>query len=88
MNKQKPVTEEEAQQFYNQNKNRLKGNFKDVKSRLIRSLQSRQHQQLAQAFIQQLKKRADTKVFLRESTFAVASDDDPVRGGGRDSDHC
>lgn len=86
MLKQKPVTEEEAQKFYNENKApRLRGDFETIKSQLIQSLQGRQRQQLVQAFIEQLREKGDVKIFLQEPAFAVSSDDDPAKGGGREA---
>lgn len=85
MLKQKPVTEEEAKKFYNENKARLRGDFETIKSQLIQSLQGRQRQQLVQAFIDQLREKGDVKIFLQEPAFAVSSDDDPAKGGGREA---
>ena len=75
------VTDEEVQQIFDANKARL-GNKKleDVKPQIVQQLQANKQQQRQQAFIQELKKSATVKIFLKPPVLDVSTEGAPVRG--------
>lgn len=79
----KPVTEEEARKFYEQNRAQIRGELKDLKDQIMAFLRNQDLQRRMQAFASQLRKKADVKVFLtppEEPIFQVSADDDPIHG--------
>lgn len=79
----KPVTEEDARKFYDQNRAQIRGEFKDLKDQIMAFLRNQDLQRRMQAFASQLRKKADVKVLLtppEEPTFQVSADDDPIKG--------
>lgn len=79
----KPVTEAEARAFYDQNKERLSGEFAQLKDRLIRYLQEREVRRVQTEFAAQLRRAATVQTFLPEPvppTYSIATDDQPALG--------
>src|ERR1043166_2467772 len=75
------VTDEEVQQIFDANKARLGDKkLEDVKPQIVQQLQANKQQQRQQAFIQELKKGATVKMFLKPPVLNVPLDGAPVRG--------
>jgi len=64
----KEPTDAEAQAFYDQNKNRIPGEFKDFKARVIDYLKGQRQEQAAKAFADALRAAADVKVLVEKVT--------------------
>ncbi|HEX8136377.1 MAG TPA: thioredoxin domain-containing protein [Pyrinomonadaceae bacterium] len=79
-----PVTEAQALEFYNQNKERIKGDFAQLKGEIVRYLQDTEGRKLLVAFAETLRKGASLQTFLaapKPPVFDVATDDQPAKGG-------
>jgi hypothetical protein len=75
------VTDAEIQQVYDANKARLGGKkLEEVKPQIQQQLQANKQQQQQQAFIQELRKAATVKMFLKPPVLEVSTDGAPVRG--------
>lgn len=66
--KVKEPTEAEAQTFYDQNKTRIQGEFKDVKANIIAYLRDQQEREEAKKFAQRLRSAAQVNVLVKEVT--------------------
>ncbi|RMF87411.1 MAG: thioredoxin [Nitrospinota bacterium] len=75
-----PVTETEAQQFYNANKSRINRPLEQIKPQLIRYLQNRKREERRKAFLASLRKGASITVNLQPPRIEVSIDDDPIKG--------
>jgi protein-disulfide isomerase len=81
--KTKPVTDAEAQTFYEQNKQRVNGEFAQIKPQIIQYLQETQKRDLQAAFADQLRQGATLQVNLRAPeppVLEVSTDDQPAKG--------
>lgn len=81
--KAKPVTEAEAQTFYQQNKERINGEFAPIKLQIMQYLQDTQKRDLQAAFAEGLRKAATLQVNLRAPeppVYQIATDDQPAKG--------
>ncbi|HLL71346.1 MAG TPA: thioredoxin domain-containing protein, partial [Pyrinomonadaceae bacterium] len=81
--KLKPVTEAEARTFYDQNKERINGDFAQLKDQIIQYLQENQKRDLQTAFADQLRKAATLQINLRAPeapVYQIAVDDQPAKG--------
>jgi protein-disulfide isomerase len=81
--KKKPVTEAEALAFYNQNKERINGEFAQLKPQIISYLEEQQARQLETALAARLRTAAGVQFFLREPVapvYQIATDDQPAKG--------
>lgn len=81
--KKKPVTEAEALAFYNQNKERINGEFAQLKPQIIGYLEEQQARQLETALAERLRTAAGVQFFLREPVapvYQIATDDQPAKG--------
>jgi hypothetical protein len=79
--KTQAVTDAEIQQVYDANKARLGGKkLEEVKPQIVQQLAASKQQQQQQAFIQELRKAASVKMFLKPPVLEVAIDGAPVRG--------
>jgi protein-disulfide isomerase len=79
----KPVTETDARQFYDQNKERINGDFEKTKPQIVEYLQQKQHEDLESALVKQLRSGATIQNFLREPVapvYQISTDDQPSRG--------
>jgi hypothetical protein len=75
------VTDAEIQQVYDANKARLGGKkLEEVKPQIQQQLQANKQQQQQPAFIQELRKAATVKMFLKPPVLEVSTDGAPVRG--------
>jgi protein-disulfide isomerase len=80
----KPVTEEAARKFYEENKERVQGTYDKLRPEIIEYLRNREQGKAAEAFADQLRKGASVQVYLKlpePPVFEIAIDDRPWRGG-------
>ncbi|MDT5158534.1 MAG: hypothetical protein QOH51_2891 [Acidobacteriota bacterium] len=77
------VTEAQALDFYNKNKERLNGEFPQLKYQIIEYLQQGEQQKLESAFAERLRNGASVQTFITPPTvpaFQIATDDQPTKG--------
>src|SRR5688572_17462765 len=77
------VTDAEAQTFFNENKDRISGEFAQTKTQIIQYLQERKENEATVAYAAQLRRAAkvETNLIAPESpSFEIATDDQPVKG--------
>jgi protein-disulfide isomerase len=77
------ITEAQAQDFYNKNKERIQQDFPTVKYQLIEYLQQQEQQKLEGAFAQRLRNGASVQTFLTPPAppvYQIATDDQPTKG--------
>jgi len=80
------ITEAQALDFYNKNKDKINGDFATVKYQLIEYLQSKQAGDIEGAFAQKLRNGASIQTFLTPPpapAFKIATDDQPEKGNPR-----
>ena len=78
------VTEAQALEFYNQNKDRIEGDFAKTKEQIARYLAEAEGRRLLVAFAERLRKEAGVETFLAapvSPVFQIATDDQPAKGG-------
>ena len=78
-----PVTDAQAQAFFDENKDRISGDFAQTKAQIIQYLQEQKEQDATLAFAGQLRKAATIQVNItapESPAFAIATDDQPVKG--------
>ena len=83
MPKVKPVSEADAQKFFDENKDRLNGDFARLKPQIIQYLEQQESRRAESAFAEQLRKGAAIQVFLKQPeapSYAIATDDQPTKG--------
>ncbi len=77
------VTEAQALDFFNKNKQRINGDFATVKYQIIEYLQGQEQQKLEGAFVERLRNGASVQTFLTPPpapVFQIAIDDQPTKG--------
>lgn len=77
------VTDAEAQAFYDQNKERISGEFAQVKAQVIQYMQERKERDATIAFADGLRKAATLQINLtapESPAFSIATDDQPAKG--------
>jgi protein-disulfide isomerase len=77
------ITEAQAQDFYNKNKDKIQGDFATVKYQIIEYLQGTEENKLEGAFAQKLRNGASIQTFLTPPpapVFKIATDDQPEKG--------
>ena len=77
------VTETQAQEFYNQNKERINGEFAQIKYQIIEYLQEQEKGKLTEALASRLRQGAGVQVFLtapEPPVFDISTDDQPSKG--------
>jgi protein-disulfide isomerase len=77
------ITEAQAQEFYNKNKERINGDFGTVKYQIIEYLQGQEQQKLEGAFVERLRNSASVQTFITPPpapVFQIATDDQPTKG--------
>jgi protein-disulfide isomerase len=78
-----PVTEAQAQEFYNQNKARINGDFAQLKPQIIQYLQDEAQGKASNAFAERLRAAATIQNFLNAPeapVYQIATDDQPSKG--------
>ena len=81
--KAKPVTDEQARLFYEQNKERISGDFAQTKDSVISYLQQTELRIAERAFVEKLRAVAVLEVFLKapeSPVFSIATNDQPSLG--------
>jgi hypothetical protein len=81
--KPRPVTEENARAFYEQNKDRVSGDFAQTKESIIRYLQQIEVRGAEREFVEKLRGTAAIQVFLvapESPVFAISTDNQPSIG--------
>jgi protein-disulfide isomerase len=79
----KPVTEADARTFYNQNKERVTGEFAQIKDQLIEYLKQQELTRASGVFADELRRKATIQTFLQPPVVPalnIATDDQPARG--------
>jgi protein-disulfide isomerase len=77
------VTDAEAQAFYDQNKDRISGDFAQTKAQIIQYMQERKEQEATLAFAAQLRRASTVQINLtapESPAFSIATDDQPAKG--------
>ena len=77
------VTDAEAQAFYDQNKDRISGDFAQTKTQIVQYMQERKDREATVAFAEQLRRAATLQINLtapESPSFAIATDDQPEKG--------
>ena len=77
------VTEADAQKFYDQNKDRISGEFAQLKTQIIQYIQEQIEQEATVAYAAQLRRASTVQINLtapESPAFAIATDDQPVKG--------
>ncbi len=76
------VSDEEAQSFFDQNKDKLGGrSFEELKQVIKNELQSRKAKLYRMNFLDRLKSASNVKILLAPPKVEVGVDDDPSKGG-------
>ena len=81
--KPKPVTEEQARTFYEQNKERVSGDFAQTKDAIINYLQQTELRLAERAFLEKLRAAASIQTFLnvpQSPVFKISTKDQPSLG--------
>ena len=81
-----PVTDAQAQAFYNENKERISGEFAQTKAQIIQYMQERKEQEATLAFAEQLRRASKIEINLtapESPAFSIATDDQPVKGNAK-----
>jgi protein-disulfide isomerase len=78
-----PVTDAQAQEFFDQNKDRISGDFAQTKAQIIQYLKERKEREATVAFAGQLRRAATIQINLtapESPAFSIATDDQPAKG--------
>ena len=77
------VSDAEAQTFYNENKDRISGEFAQVKAQVVQYMQERKEQEATVAYAEQLRRASKIEINLtapQSPSFTIATDDQPAKG--------
>ncbi|HSE17203.1 MAG TPA: thioredoxin domain-containing protein [Pyrinomonadaceae bacterium] len=77
------VTEADAQKFYDQNKDRISGEFAQLKTQIIQYIQEQKEQEATVAYATQLRRASTVQINLsapESPAFTIATDDQPLKG--------
>lgn len=77
------VTDAQAQAFYDQNKDRISGDFAQTKAQIIQYMQEESEQKATLAFAEQLRRASTIQINLsapESPAFSIATDDQPAKG--------
>jgi len=78
-----PVTEAQAQAFYNENKDRISGDFAQTKAQIIQYMQEAKEHEATLAFAEQLRRASKVEINLsapESPVFQISTDDQPSKG--------
>ncbi|HKV33650.1 MAG TPA: thioredoxin domain-containing protein, partial [Pyrinomonadaceae bacterium] len=76
----------QAQEFYNKNKDRISGEFADLKTQIIQYMREEKEQAATVAYAEQLRRASKVEVNLtapESPAFTIATDDQPVKGSAK-----
>ncbi len=82
------VTDSDAQKFFNENKQRINGEFANLKPQIVSYLEEQAKRNAEKAFADQLKRNATIQLFLaapQPPAYQIAIDDQPMRGNANAS---
>jgi protein-disulfide isomerase len=77
------VTEADAQKFYDENKDRISGDYAQTKNQIIQHLREQEQQKLNAALAARLRSAAQVQTFLTPPVapvYSIATDDQPAKG--------
>lgn len=77
------VTDAQAQAFYDQNKDRISGDFAQTKTQIIQYMREESEQKATLAFAEQLRRASTIQINLtapESPAFSIATDDQPAKG--------
>ena len=77
------VTEAQAQAFYNENKDRISGDFAQTKAQIIQYMQEAKEHEATLAFAEQLRRTSKVEINLsapESPVFQISTDDQPSKG--------
>lgn len=80
------VTDAQAQEFYNQNKDRISGEFAQLKPQIIQYMQEQKEDEATIAYAAQLRRASTVQINLtapESPSFTIATDDQPVKGNAK-----
>lgn len=80
------ITEAQAQEFYNQNKDRISGGFAELKTQIIQYMKEEKEQAATLAYAEQLRRASKVEMNLtapESPAFSIATDDQPVKGNAK-----
>jgi len=80
------VTDAQAREFYDKNKERMNGDFAQLKEQIVRYMREAEANRLLAAYAESLRKGAELRVNLAapvSPVFDIATDDQPSKGGAR-----
>jgi protein-disulfide isomerase len=78
-----PVTDAQAQAFYNENKERISGEFAQTKAQIVQYIQEQKEQEAIVTFAKKLRSAATIQINItapESPSFAIATDDQPAKG--------
>ena len=81
-----PVTDAQAQAFYDQNKERISGDFAQTRAQIIQYLKEEKEREATVAFAERLRRASKIEVNLTAPevpSFTIATDDQPVKGNSK-----
>jgi protein-disulfide isomerase len=77
------VTDAQAEEFYNKNKDRISGEFAQLKPQIIQYMQEQKEDEATAAYAAQLRRASTVQINLtapESPSFTIATDDQPVKG--------
>ena len=80
------VTDAQAQTFYNENKDRISGEFAALKPQIIQYIKEQKEQEATVAYAEQLRRAGTVQVNLtapESPAFSIATDDQPAKGDAK-----
>jgi protein-disulfide isomerase len=80
------VTDAQAQAFYNENKDRISGEFAQLKTQIIQYIREQKEDEATLAYAEQLRRASTVQVNLtapESPSFAIATDDQPAKGNAK-----
>jgi len=80
------VTDAQAQEFYNQNKERISGEFAQLKPQIIQYIKEQKEDEATVAYAAQLRRASKVEINLtapESPSFTIATDDQPVKGNAK-----
>ena len=80
------VTDAQAQAFYDQNKDRISGEFAQLKPQIIQYIRENKEQEATLAFAEQLRRASTLQINItapESPAFAISTDDQPVKGSAK-----
>jgi protein-disulfide isomerase len=80
------VTDAQAQAFYNENKDRISGEFAQLKTQIIEYIREEKEQEATLAYAEQLRRASTVQVNLtapESPAFSIATDDQPAKGNAK-----